>query len=114
MFNQHVLLLALFASSFVLILTGSWMLYRQLRNGPSKLFVASLCAYSAYTFFSQDLLRAAIRFSDPAVMDFVVWAMNALAPAVLLLLVAIAFWLTIRSATRPNNSFKPTPLRGAA
>ena len=35
-------------------------------------------------------------------------------PAVVLAFGAVGVWLALRSRAAPNNSFKPTPLRGAA
>ena len=87
------------------------ILYLRTRERSTALLLLSvffLCFYNfAGTFITHHLTRL-----FPNQMDWLIWIRHAAVPAGLEFFIAASFLYFVLSVLRPNNSFKPTPLRG--
>ena len=71
--------------------------------------------HSIYVPFFDRISRAfPNHMSSNEQIDWLVWSMHSIVSATLELAVAISFLCFVLAALRPNNSFKPKPLRGSA
>jgi hypothetical protein len=108
-----------FLLALLIFACGCWLLHRKLRNLQSVILLCSIAALVAWLPVS-SLVTSFVLFhtntDNPSQLsNWFFISSEFLVPSALILLVASTFLLTVRSiAPQPNNSFKPTPLRGAA
>ena len=118
MLTAHTIFGILFLISILLVLVGSWMLHRRVHNLHSLVMLLSLIGLSLWIPFSTYVVFWFLRTADATPSpDTNVWlyiATGLPVPSLLFLSAAVSFVLCVRSIERPNNSFKPKPLRGSA
>ena len=108
-----------FLLALLIFACGCWLLHRKLRNRQSVILLCSIATLVAWLPVS-SLVTSFVLFhtntDNPSQLsNWLFISSEFLVPSALILLVASTFLLTVRSiAPQPNNSFKPTPLRGAA
>ena len=101
------------------LLLGCWSLHRQLRTGPTVWLLASIVGLPLWYFGSPVVVRIVVEHAratgNYGTWDWLLVGVTMVLPMCLVLVASLSFWLSVRSIqARPNNSFKPTPLRGAA
>jgi len=107
------------SAAFLFLLFGCWLMYRRLRTWSSVCLLATTIGIPIWYFVSPVVVQGVIeqaritgRFGD---WDWVLVGMTTVLPTSLILAAAISFCLSVRAIdARPNNSFKPNPLRGSA
>jgi hypothetical protein len=107
--------------SFLVLLAGCILFHRRLRRASSLSFLLSVVVAALWLYFAKEMLFYAV---SPQVVPgtAAVLATMDRAPSIVALVEALislwlvaSFFLAARSiGTRPNNSFKPKPLRGSA
>ncbi|WP_234446966.1 hypothetical protein [Luteimonas sp. MC1572] len=106
------------AVGLLAVLAGCWRMMRALRTRSSQVLFFSLLSSFAWLFVSDAIFRVVFYYSDLSrptpLQNYVYLAIDVVVPALLMLCASASFWLVASSVSRPNNSFKPTPLRGAA
>jgi len=106
--------------TFVFVALGSWALHSQLRNLPSRALLASVIAFPLWIPVAYATNRFMLqRFASDDVQALNVLnnliTINVSALSLFAVASAVSFWFAVRSlGQRPNNSFKPKPLRGSA
>jgi hypothetical protein len=104
--------------SLVLVVLGSWLLHARLRNIQSRIFFLAVLSLAAWiplsTIASFLVLRNSDQIGEQSALTWLGIATGATIPALLFLAMAVSFLLSVRTIERPNNSFKPKPLRGSA
>jgi len=103
--------------AFLIFLVASWLLHRRLRNPQSLRFFLSSLALIVSLPISSLATNLVLTYSDPEkpgqLANWLVITSEVLLPATLFVLFALSFLLAVKSiAPQPNNSSKPTPLRG--
>lgn len=106
-------------AGLMFLLLGCWSLHRHLRTWSSLCLLACVAGAPIWYFGSpvaaHFVLKQVMVGGSSATLDGILVANTIIVPTCLLLVASVSFWLSIRSIdARPNKSFKPTPLRGAA
>ena len=109
-----------FAIGLVVATIGAWIVMRAIRTTSSKLLFFSLFLLIPLSLYSQLLhwyivtIFASGGWHFPQVEGYLSYATRVAVPAMLILSAATSLCFVGRDLSRPNNSSKPTPLRGAA
>ena len=116
---SEVLVALGWSAGLMFLLLGCLLLYRRLRTAPSLCLLACVAVapiwYFASPLIAHFVLQQVMVGGSSATWDRILVATTIGVPTCLLLVASVSFWLSIRSIdARPNKSFKPTPLRGAA
>ena len=90
---------------------ASVILHRRFRTGATLALFLSVLLLGLYRAAYPVALSHFVR-AQLGQRDLLAWFGHAIVPASMELLVAVSFLCVVRSALRPNNSFKPSPLRG--
>ncbi len=93
-----------------IILSASIILHRWVRATSTLALLVSSLLLFAYRL----VVPFPLFLYEHFVLSTPVWLHHVLVQSTLQLFVAASFLYVVLSALRPNNSFKPTPLRGAA
>jgi len=106
-------------AALIFVLLGCWSLHRRLRVRSSFLLLVSVIGLLTWLPMSQVVeyfvMSRVVHGETSAALNWILIASDLIIPITLLLVAAVSFWLAARAIEpRPNNSFKPTPLRGAA
>jgi hypothetical protein len=105
-------------SCAALILVGAWVIHSRVHNSASRLLLASLLLLFVWLLVSNFVVGALseqIDFTNPSKSAIgLIWAIGMVIPSGIALFASVCFVLVARSIERPNNSFKPKPLRGSA
>ena len=107
--------------SFLILLAGCVLFHLRLRRASSLSFLLSVVTAALWLYFAKEMLSYALApqvapntAAVLATMDRAP-SIGALVEAMISLWLVASFFLAARSiGTRPNNSFKPKPLRGSA
>jgi len=106
------------ALGLLIVLSGSWLLMRSLRTKSSRLLFTSVAALILWSFLSDAIYRAVFYYSDLSKQNawesWIYLSLDVFVPVLLILSASTCFWLVARSLSRPNSSFKPSPLRESA
>jgi|SRR6478672_13356723 len=110
-----LLVLALKAIAYITAAAAVLILHMRIRNSASKWLLASACALVLYqlAYIATDAQLAnyvAMNFPQHLALAYV--ATNHVLPGLLWLVASVALLMCAKSLARPNNSSKPTPLRG--
>jgi hypothetical protein len=103
---------------FVFLAFGCWALQSLARTRASRVLFAAVVAFPLWIAASAlvgHLLK--VYYHPASALDILAafTTINAVAVSSMAVVAAISFWLTVRHLSqRPNNSFKPKPLRGSA
>jgi len=92
--------------------TASFILHRRIRTKASICLLASSLLLFSYRLVLP--LPLFFIYEQLGLANYAIWFHHRLVQSMLQLLVTASFLAVVLSAFRPNNSFKPTPLRGAA
>jgi hypothetical protein len=106
--------------TFIFVALGSWALHSQLHNLASRALLASVMAFPLWIPVSYAISHFLLKnFSGNDVRALNILSnlitVNVSALSLFAVASAVSFWFAVRSlGQRPNNSFKPKPLRGSA
>jgi hypothetical protein len=98
--------------SLAIVAVASFILHRRIQTNASLCLLVS----SVLLFIYRLLLPIPLFFILESFLrpDYALFFHHRLVQSTLQFFVTTSFLLIVISAFRPNNSFKPTPLRGAA
>jgi hypothetical protein len=112
--ESFALLKQVFAYFTIIVgLAGCFLLHLRQRSGPSLVFLMSVILLSTWLTLINLLSGAALNGAAILGLDLMHQA-NDIVVSLLSLLAAISFAIAMHRVVRPNNSFKPKPLRGSA
>ncbi|MFC0682556.1 hypothetical protein ACFFGH_32395 [Lysobacter korlensis] len=119
--DPEIILSVVGLASLLLVMVGCWTLHRRLRTRATTGLIVSVVGLLAWLPLSQIVeylvMRQVSLGRDSSAWNWILVVTDLFAPIVLLFGASLSFWLAVRSVEprpRPNNSSKPTPLRGAA
>jgi hypothetical protein len=99
--------------SLFFALIGCFLLHFRQRSGPSLAFLVSATSLCVWVL-GADLIFA-LALDGTAILGLAQLRLaNEIVEPLLILFVAISFAMSMHRVVRPNNSFKPNPLRGSA
>jgi len=106
-------------AALLFVLLGCWSLHLRLRIRSSFWLLLSVIGLLAWLPISQVVeyfvMSRVVHGHTSSALNWILVASDLILPIALLLAAAVCFWLATQAIKpRPNNSFKPKPLRGSA